>query len=99
MIAVDINAYGYTRDLTPDFNFDLAAVDGSFRFIPGNSMPPDPTAPQLVYAYGMGTSGADNPFPARAFVYPLSYISAPSIPSLSYPVTDAGSVFVYNANP
>jgi len=99
IFALDINAYGYTRDLTPDYNFNLASVDGSLRFIPGDTMPPNPTAPQLVYAYGMGTSGADNPFPARAFVYPVSYVSAPSIPSISYPVTEAGSVFIYSAKP
>jgi hypothetical protein len=96
IFAVDVASFCYTRDLTPDNDYDLASVDGSFRFIPGNTLPPDMLSPQLVYAYGLGVGGASNPFPARAWVFPLNTISNSSI---SHPLTSEGSVFVYNAIP
>jgi hypothetical protein len=100
IFAVDLLAYGFMRDVTPDSNYDWATVDGSLHFIPGDSSPPNPRGPQLVYVVGPGTGGANNPFPARAWAYPLIHISNPGMtPAISYPLTEAGSVFIFNALP
>jgi hypothetical protein len=94
--VVDLNSYGFTRNLTPpDSPSNAATVDGSLHFIPGNTTPPDPRTPQLIYAYGPQAGGANNPFPARVWAFPLINI-ATGLPSTSYPLTANGSVFVYN---
>ena len=99
IFVIDLNSFSYTRDLTESFNYTISAVDGSLRFIPGNSQLPNPTAPQLVFAYGLGSSGANNPFPSRAYVYPINLISNASLPTVTYPLTEAGSIYIYNAKP
>jgi len=92
---IDLNSYGYMRDLTPDYNFDQAPVDGSFHFIEAT----EDTLPQFVYAYGAGTGGAHNPVPSRVWVYPLAYVGDDLVPAVSFPLTTEGSVFVYSAKP
>lgn len=91
---IDLNSYGYLRDLTPDYNFDQAIVDGSFQFIEGT----EDTLPQFVFAYGDGSGGAHNPVPARVWVYPMAYVGDDSVPSVSFPLTSEGAVYVYNTN-